>query len=91
MKSMMLKKSKKLDDRNNLLYLINHQCNPLKRLLTLHDGFDRKDIQDYLNLFCFIQNPPYTKLEKVEILFDNAIHLTKSLKYRDLFSKIHDK
>ena len=78
---------KKLDNKENPLYLINQQCNLIKRFLHAHDGFARNDLQDYLNLYCFINNPPYKKLEKVEILLDRALHYTKSLKYRDFFSK----
>lgn len=32
-----------------------------------------------------IQNPPHAKFEKVELLLNSAIHLTKSLKYRELY------
>lgn len=78
---------KKLDDKDNPLDPINNQCDLLKRFLSAHNGFDREDFQNYLNLFCFIQNPPYAKLEKVEILLNSAIHLTKSLKYRDFYVK----
>lgn len=78
---------KKLDDKNNPLNPINNQCNLLKRFLHSHSGFDRSDLQNYLNLFSFIQNPPHSKLEKVKIILDRAVYLPKSLKYRDLFSK----
>lgn len=55
---------KKLTDKENPLDPINNQCDLLKKFLYSHNGFDRDNLQDYLNLFCFIQNPPYRKLAK---------------------------
>lgn len=78
---------KRMNDKDNPLNPINRQCDLLKRFLRAHDRFNRDDLKDYLNLFCFIQNPPHNKLEKVQILLDSAIHLTKSLKYRDFYDK----
>ena len=76
---------KKLEDKNNPLNEINQICNRLKQFLNAHSGFDRENLQDYINLFCFIYNPPKTNLEKVEKLLSSAIHVTKSLKFRDCF------
>lgn len=78
---------KKLGKLDNPLEDINQKCNLLKMFLNAHSGFDRDDLQNYLNLFCFIQNPPYDRLEKIEKILTRAIYITKSLKYRDLFSK----
>lgn len=78
---------KKLKDKENPLNEINKQCYLLKRFLRSHSGFNRNDIQNYINLFCFIQNPPKNKLEKVKALLNSAIYLPKSLKYRDLYHK----
>jgi len=78
---------KVLPDKDNPLQAINHQCFLLQTFLRAHDGFDRESLSDFVNLFCFIQNPPHEKLEKVKILLDNALHSTKSLKYRDFFTK----
>lgn len=80
---------KKLKDKDNPLQKINHQCYLLKRFLKAHSGFDRTEIQSYINLFCFMQNPPNDHLEKVKILLISAIHLTKSLRFRDLYKKKH--
>lgn len=53
----------KLPDKKNPLAPINpHQCFMLKDFLNAHQGFSRKDLQGYLNLFCFMQNPPHDKL-----------------------------
>lgn len=82
---------KKLPDKENPLYEINHQCYLLKKFLNAHSGFDRDDLQNYINLFCFIQNPPFDLLEKVKIVLDSAIRNPKTLKYRDLFNDKHYK
>ncbi len=42
-------------------------------------GFDRDDLPHYLNLCCFMFNPPHEKL------LESAIYLSKTLKYRDYF------
>lgn len=52
-----------------------------------HSDFNRDDIQNYLNLFSFMVNKPYNKLEKIKILLDKAIHNPKTLHYRDFCSK----
>lgn len=79
-------KLKKCKDKDNPLNPINRQCYLLKRFLRSHPGFSRDDIQHYINLYCFISNPPADKLEKVEMVLNSAIHLTKSLRYRDFYA-----
>lgn len=76
---------KGLKDKENPLYKINHQCFLLKEFLDAHSGFNRDNLQDYLNLFCFIQNPPHTPLEKIEILLNLAMSNPKLHTYRELF------
>ena len=76
---------KKLKDKDNPLNEINQQCRMLQRFLKAHSGFDRNDLQDYLNLYSFIMNSPTNKLEKVEKLLISAMNNPKSLKYRDVF------
>ena len=49
------------------------------------NGFDRDDLPHYLNLYCFMFNPPHEKLKKIEKLLESAIYLSKTLKYRDYF------
>ena len=63
----------------------------LKSFLNAHRGFDRCELQDYLNLFCFISNPPHNKLEKIEYLLKSTIDVEKTMKYRELFLKNSDK
>ena len=51
----------------------------------MHSGFERKYLQDYLNLFCFIQNSPRSKLEKVEYIIKKSFNTKISLKYRKFY------
>ena len=73
----------KLPDKKNPLAPINRQCFMLKDFLNAHPGFNRKDLQGYLNIFCFMQNPPHDKLKKVEMLLRAIVYSQKTLKYRD--------
>lgn len=77
---------KKLKDKDNPLDPINKQCFYLQKFLKSHSGFNRNDIQDYLNLYCFIVNPPNNKLEKIEKLLSSALCSAKTLKYREYYS-----
>lgn len=77
------KEISKLPDRDNPLAKINHQCYLLKDFLNAHPGFSRENLQGYLDLFCFMQNPPYDRLEKVEILIRAIVYTQIALKYRD--------
>ena len=79
--------TKELDDKDNPLDRINHLHFLLKNFLRSHPGFKREDLQGYLNLFCFIMNPPFNDLEKVDILMNLAIKCHKTLRYRQYFSK----
>ena len=76
---------KKLDDKNNPLDKINNQCDLLKKFLFAHSGFNRDDLQNYLNFFCFMNSKPINRLEKVDILLNLALTTKVKLKYRDLF------
>ena len=76
---------KGLDDKDNPLRKINHQCDLLKKFLNSHSGFDRENLQNYLNLYCFIYNCRKNRLEKVEEFLKLALNKKVSLKYRDLF------
>ncbi len=84
-------KCKKLKDKDNPLQPINDQCNLLKQFLNSHRGFSREYLQDYLNLYAFISNPPYDKLEKIEYLINCIISNVKIIRYRDVMSQKPDK
>jgi transposase-like protein len=79
---------KGLKDCDNPLDPVNDLHNSLKKFLNAHSGFNRSNLQDYLNLFAFVRNPPFEPLEKVETLMHLAFHNPKSLRYRDQFGLI---
>lgn len=76
---------KELPDKENPLYPINHVHFLLKAFLNSHSGFDRSDLEGYLNLFSFIMNPPNEHLEKVAKIFEMGFKNPKTLRYRDVF------
>ena len=80
-----LLKTKK--DKDNPLRPINHQCDLIRQFLNTHSGFNRDDLQDYLNLYCFMNSGHKNKLEKVEELLLLALNKNVSLSYRDFFKK----
>lgn len=84
------KEVKKLGDKDNPLNPINRQCFYLQNFLKVHNGLDRQHLQDYINLFCFIRNPPHDQLEKIKIIIDWVISNPKKLKYREIFQKNDD-
>ena len=76
---------KDLEDFENPLDPVNHLHYLIKRFLYEHSGFDRSEIQAYLNLYSFVLNPPYDKLEKVDYLLNLAFENPKLLRFRDMF------
>ena len=54
-----------MHDKDNPLRDVNNLCYLLKKFLNSHSGFDRRDLQNYINLFSFMVNKLYNKLEKV--------------------------
>jgi transposase-like protein len=74
---------KRLPDSENPLNQVNQYCRLLKLFLKAHSGFIRDDIQDYLNLYCFIMNPPNDKHLKVENFMNQAFGCRIVHRYRD--------
>lgn len=85
-KSYASKNLKGLADSENPLDPVNRIHNLLKMFLNAHSGFNRDDLQGYLNLYAFVINPPSDYLEKVEKLIKMVFENPKSLRYRDQFS-----
>lgn len=79
------KELKGLADSENPLDPVNRIHCLLKMFLNAHSGFNRDELQDYLNLYSFVANPPYDHLEKIEQLIKMIFENPKSLKYRALF------
>ena len=76
---------KALAGSENPLDPVNRIHMLLKMFLNAHSGFCREDIQNYLNLYAFVINPPSDHLEKVEKIIDLVFKNPKSLKYREQF------
>lgn len=79
---------KYLDDKENPLRPINHQCDLIKKFLNTHSGFDRKDLQGYLNLYCFMNSGHKKRLEKVNEFIELALKTKVTLTYRENFDVV---
>lgn len=75
------KETKGLKDKDNPLSPINEIHAFLKRFLNSHSGFNRDDLQDYLNFFCFVSRD-ISKFEKVDELMEIAFQKSNFLRYR---------
>jgi transposase-like protein len=79
------KELKGLPDKDNPLNPVNRVHDILKKFLNAHSGFDRSELQNWLNLFAFISNPPDDFLEKVDLIVNLAFQNPKLLRYRDFY------
>lgn len=80
-------KIKKLKDKENPLYPVNHLHLLAKQFIRSHGGYDREHLQDWMNLFWFIVNEPKDKYDKVLKFIELAINSPKRMKYREVMSK----
>ena len=76
---------KGLADSENPLDPVNRIQSLLKMFLNAHSGFNREELQGYLDLYSFVINPPSDYLEKVERIIKMVFENPKSLRYRDQF------
>lgn len=76
-----------LDGKDNPLYPVNHLHMLLKTFMRAHGGYDRDNLQDWMNLFWFIMNGPKDKYEKVRLFIELAISSPKRVKFRDAMGK----
>ena len=77
---------KGLLDKDNPLYPVNRAHAIVKMFLNAHSGFNRDELQGYLNLFALVTNPPEELLEKVEKVIISAFVNLKILRYRDFYN-----
>ena len=77
---------KGLPDNDNPMNPVNRVHHILKKFLNAHSGFNRNDLQGYLNLFAFVSNPPVDLLEKVALVVDLTFRFPKLLRYRDFYA-----
>lgn len=83
-KSINLKK--KTDDLNPL-DPINDLHGYAKKFMKAHGGYNRENIDDWMNLLAFIFNPPLSRDEKILEFIKMALKTTKVIRYRDVMSK----
>jgi len=76
----------KIDNADDPLSEVNRLCYLLKRFLNSHSGFNRDNLNGYLNLFSVIMNPPENKMEKVVMVLNRAMHSPKTVHFRDYYN-----
>lgn len=79
--------TKKLDDKDNPLEPINKIHKLSKRFMKEHGGYNRDDLQDWMNLIWLILSKPDNRYEKIKKFLNIAIHTSKKVKFRDVMLK----
>ncbi len=64
-------------DEDNPLRKVNHHCANIRDFLDSHPGFNRDELQDYLNLYSFKYNTKGTNLEKVDKILESSSNKNK--------------
>lgn len=81
------KETKGLSDKENPLDPINDIHSLARRFMREHGGYDRSNLQDWMNLIWFILSEPKNRYEKIEKFINMAINTPARVKYRDVFHK----
>ena len=55
--------------------------------MRVHGGYDRDNLQDWMNLLWFILSKPDNRYEKVNKFIELALHSPATVKYRDKMSQ----
>ena len=84
-------KIRKLKDEDNPLDPINEIHSLAKRFMKAHGGYNRDNLQDFMNLISFILNEPKDRYEKIDLFINMALLSPKRVRYRDVMSKKHSK
>ncbi len=75
--------TKGLADEDNPMEPVNKVHRYLKGFLSEHGGYSRDNLQDWLNLFCFIWNTPGDKSQKAQAFIELAAETRGRLRYRE--------
>ena len=78
---------RKLKDEDNPLDPINEIHSLAKRFMREHGGYNRDNLQDFMNLIAFILNEPHDRYEKIDLFINMALNSPRRVKYRDVMSK----
>ena len=79
--------TKRLSDKDNPLDPINNVHNLIRRFMRAHGGYNRDNLQDWMNLIWFILSKPDNRYEKLRVFIEKAINTQKRIKYREVFKK----
>ena len=79
-----------LKDEDNPLDPINKIHALSKRFMKSHGGYNRDNLQSWMNLIWFILSKPQNRYEKIRKFFNIAVCTHKRVKYRDVMSKRSD-
>ena len=74
--------TKKLKDKDNPLYPINHIHALAKKFMKEHGGYNRDNLQDWMNLIWFILSKPDNRYVKVGKFIEMAINSSHLVRYR---------
>lgn len=78
---------KELPDKENPLNPINEIHSLAKRFMNAHGGYNRDNLQDWMNLISFILSEPKDRYEKIDLFINMALNSPRVVKYRDVMSK----
>ena len=79
--------TKGLSDKDNPLDPINNLHSLAKQYMRAHGGYDRDNLQDWMNLIWFVLSEPSNRYEKVDLFIRRAIMSPHVVKFRDAMSK----
>jgi len=81
------KELRKIPDEENPLDPVNEIHSLVKRFMKAHGGYDRENLQDWMNLVAFLLSDPRDRYEKIDLFINMALNSTQVVKYRDVMSK----
>ena len=79
--------TKGLSDKDNPLDPINNIHSLAKRFMKAHGGYNRDNLQDWMNLIWFILSRPDDRYEKIDRFISLALCASKKVKFRDVMSR----
>lgn len=74
-----------LPDEENPMEPINTYHRLLAAFISAHAGYNREELQDWLNLFWFIVNGPKNRYDKVLSFIEMALKTRKTLRFRGFY------
>lgn len=79
--------TKGLSDKDNPLDPINNLHSLAKRYMKAHGGYNRDNLQDWMNLIWFVLADPTNRYEKVDLFIRRALLSPRVVTYRSAMSK----